>query len=210
MGNPRDAETLIGDSAPVVFDDFAGPVLDVAERLLGKRLVTRIEGVTTSVVICEVEAYGGADDPASHAYPGPRRRNRTMFSEAGTLYVYRSYGVHWCANVVTGPDGEGQAVLLRGGMPERGVEAIIARRGRDDHLCDGPGKLTQALGLDGSHDRLVLSAGREVWLEETGVGPMEPIRTPRVGISKATERPWRLVAVGTGYRSPRGMYSGAL
>ena len=189
---------------PVVFDDFTGPVLEVAERLLGKRLVTRIEGLTTSVLICEVEAYGGADDPASHAFGGPKRRNRTMFSKAGTLYVYRSYGVHWCANVVTGPEGEGQAVLLRGGMPEWGSETKIARRGREDHLCDGPGKLTRALGVDGSHDGMALSAGREVWLEESGVGPPEWRSTPRVGISRATERRWRLVAVGMGYRSPRG------
>lgn len=186
-----------------MIDDFTGPVLGVAERLLGKRLVTRIDGVTTSVLIGEVEAYGGTDDPASHAFRGPGRRNRTMFSEAGTLYVYRSYGVHWCANVVTGAEGAGQAVLLRGGMPEWGVETMIARRGRDDHLCDGPGKLTQALGLNGGHDGLSLSAGRTVWLEESGVGPLEWTRTPRVGISRATERPWRLLAVGIGYRAPR-------
>ena len=187
-----------------MFDDFSGTVLEVARRLLGKRLVTRIEGVATSVVICEVEAYGGADDPASHAFRGPGRRNRTMFSEAGTLYVYRSYGVHWCANVVTGTEGEGQAVLLRGGMPEWGVGTMVARRGREDHLCDGPGKLTQALGIDGGHDGLVLSEGRKVWFEERGAGPPGWRSTPRVGISRATGRPWRLVAVGMGYRSPRG------
>jgi len=191
-------------SRSVVFDDFTGPVLEVAERILAKRLVTRIAGVTTSVLICEVEAYGGADYPASHASGGPKRRNRTMFSQAGTLYVYRSYGVHWCANVVTGPEGEGQAVLLRGGMPEWGSETMVARRGREDHLCDGPGKLTRALGVDGSHDGLALSEGRKVWLEESDEGPPESIRTPRVGISRATERPWRFVAVGMGYRSPRG------
>ncbi|MXY73421.1 MAG: DNA-3-methyladenine glycosylase [Acidimicrobiia bacterium] len=194
----------------MVFDDFSGPVLGVAEKLLGKRLVTRIGGETTSVVICEVEAYGGADDPASHAFSGPGRRNRTMFSEAGTLYVYRSYGVHWCANVVTGPEGRGEAVLLRGGRPEWGSETMIARRGRDDHLCDGPGKLTQALGVDGGHDGLALSAGRKVWLEETAEGPPESMRTPRVGISRATERLWRFVAVGVGYRSPHGTNRGAL
>ena len=189
---------------PRVFDDFTGPVLGVARRLLGKRLVTRIEGVTTSVLICEVEAYCGADDPASHAFPGPKLRNRTMFSEAGTLYVYRSYGVHWCANVVTGPEGEGQAVLLRGGMPEWGLDTMVSRRGRRDNLCDGPGKLTRALGMDGRHDGLALSEGREVWLEESGIRPPEWRSTPRVGISRATGRPWRLVAVGMDYRSSRG------
>lgn len=186
-----------------MIDDFTGPVLEVAGRLLGKRLVTRIGGITTSVIICEVEAYGGADDPASHAFGGRRGRNRTMFARSGTLYVYRSYGIHWCANVVTGRAGEGQAVLLRGGMPERGVETMIARRGRDDHLCDGPGKLTRALGLDGRHDGWRLWDGEGVWLEETGRPAPEWRSTPRVGISKATGRRWRLVASGMGYRPPR-------
>lgn len=176
----------------------------MAAHLLGKRLVTRIGGATTAVSICEVEAYGGADDPASHAHRGPRRRNRTMFAQAGTLYVYLSYGVHWCANVVTGREGRGQAVLLRGGLPELGVDTMIARRGREDHLCDGPGKLTRALGLEGRHDGLALSQSREVWLEDTGMESPEWRSTPRVGISKATRRRWRLVATGAGYRSPRG------
>ena len=177
-------------------------MLEVAERLLGKRLVTLIGGIYTSVILCEVEAYGGANDPASHAHAGPRPRNLTMFGCAGTLYVYRSYGIHWCANVVTGPAGRGQAVLLRGGLPERGVEAMVSRRGRADHLCDGPGKLTQAVGLEGRHDGLRLDRAEEVWLEDAGVGQPEWRATARVGISKATNRPWRLLAVGVGYRPP--------
>lgn len=191
-------------SRPLNPEDLAGSVLEVAERLLGKRLVTVIGGVTASVILCEVEAYGGRDDPASHAFGGPGRRNRTMFARAGALYVYRSYGIHWCANVVTGREDEGQAVLLRGGLPERGLDVMVARRGRDDHLCDGPGKLTQALGVEGRHDGMALSGSGEVWLEESGMGPLQWRNTPRVGISKATERLWRLVAVGIGYRSPRG------
>ncbi len=183
-------------------------MLEVAARLLGKRLVTRVDGATTSVLICEVEGYGGSDDPASHAFSGSNRRNSTMFSAAGTLYVYRSYGIHWCANVVTGRKGEGQAVLLRGGLAEWGAEIMIARRGRSDHLCDGPGKLTQALGIDGGHDGLMLTEEREVWLEEGGSGAMQWRSTPRVGITKARERPWRLLAVGAGYRSPRGTNRG--
>ncbi len=185
------------------FDDFTGSGMEVAHRLLGKRLVTRIKGVTTAVLICEVEAYGGPDDPASHAFGGPKRRNRTMFAEAGTLYVYRSYGIHWCANVVTGQEGEGQAVLLRGGLPDEGVETMQVRRGREDHLCDGPGKLTQALDLNGRHDGWALRGGAEVWLEETGQPVLGWRSTPRVGISKATGRPWRLLATGLGYRPPR-------
>ena len=182
---------------------FEGPPLHVAQRLLGKRFVTRIGGVTTSLIICEVEAFGGADDPASHAFAGPRVRNLTMFSEAGTLYVYRSYGIHWCANVVTGPQGEGQAVLLRGGLPEWGVETMIFRRGRETNLCDGPGKLTQALGLDGNHDGRPLWASTQVRLEHTGLQAPQWTTTPRVGISRATERRWRLITTDMGYRSSR-------
>ena len=178
-------------------------MLDVAQRLLGKRLVTRNEGVTTSVILCEVEAYGGADDPASHAFGGPKVRNRTMFARAGTLYVYRSYGIHWCANVVTGEKGQGQAVLLRGGIPEWGIEAMVARRGRHDHLCDGPGKLTRALGLGGPHDGGRLWEEKDIWLENTGLPPPGWRSTRRVGISKATERKWRLIATGMKYRPPR-------
>ena len=184
---------------------FAGSPPEVAARLLGMRIVTRVGGALTSALICEVEVYGGADDPASHAFGGVRVRNRSMFASAGTLYVYRSYGIHWCANVVTGPRGQGEAVLLRGGLPERGVEAMVARRGREDHLCNGPGKLTKALGIDGSHDGLSLSGGEEVWLEKSGLGEVKWTATPRVGITKAVRRPWRLLATGVGYRSPRGM-----
>ncbi len=183
---------------------FAGPVTAVAEGLVGKRLVTAIGEVQTSVLLCEVEAYGGADDPASHAFAGPTRRNRSMFADAGTLYVYRSYGIHWCANVVTGARGEGQAVLLRGGLPEWGVESMIDRRGRSDHICDGPGKLTQALGLHGRHDGIALGESTEVWLEETGMETPRWKSTPRVGISKAVRRRWRYVATGVDYRPPRG------
>lgn len=184
-------------------EDFAGPVLSVAERLLGKRLVTVIGGVATSVILCELEAYGGADDRASHAHRGPRRSNRSMFAEAGTLYVYRSYGIHWCANVVTGPVGEGQAVLIRGGLADVGVEAMIARRGREDHLCDGPGKLTQAMGIEGRHDGLALPHSPQVWIEQTSGAEPEWVSAPRVGISKAVKRRWRLIAEGMGYRPPR-------
>lgn len=120
---------------------LAGDVVDVAGELLGWRLVTEFGGTTTEIVICEVEAYGGTEDSASHAYRGRTVRNGSMFREPGTLYVYRSYGVHWCANIVTGPEGEASAVLLRGGAPTVGVEVMERRRGRSDHLSDGPGKV---------------------------------------------------------------------
>jgi DNA-3-methyladenine glycosylase len=171
------------------------PVEEVAPTLLGARLRTTFAGTATEVLVTEVEAYGGEDDPASHAFGGLRARNRAMFGPAGTLYVYRSYGVHWCANVVTGPEGTGQAVLLRGGTPLVGESTMRSRRGRTDHLCDGPGKLCEALGITGQHDGTSLDTGpvRLILADEI---PDRVITTPRVGITKATDRLWRFVLVG--------------
>jgi DNA-3-methyladenine glycosylase len=173
---------------------LAGHVVDVARALLGCRLVTGFNTRPTEIVIGEVEAYGGADDPASHAYRGRTVRNDSMFRVAGTLYVYRSYGVHWCANIVVGTRGEPSAVLLRGGIPVAGIEMMETRRGRSDHLADGPGKLCSALGITGDHDgtsvldgpvRMVLGALPEKATIDAG---------PRVGITTATARPWRFIA----------------
>lgn len=172
--------------------DLSGPVDVVARRLLGHLLVTDF-GVPTAVVIDEVEAYGGVDDPASHAYRGSTPRNTSMFGPAGTLYVYRSYGIHWCANVATGPAGQGQAVLIRGGRVVEGLEAVVRRRGRTDHLTDGPGKLTQALGISGDHDGTSVLDG-PVRLEPGSAPDPDSVRaTPRIGISREVDRPWRFV-----------------
>jgi len=165
--------------------------------------------------IVEVEAYGGADDPASHAYTGERPRNRTMFGPAGHLYVYRSYGIHACANVVTGADGVGSAVLLRAAAPVSGEEAMwaarpAARRSRD--LTRGPGRLCEALGITLDHD------GVDLFDPTSPVrlcGPRGPGGTVevsgRVGLTKEVERPWRFWLSGephvsahrTGVRRPR-------
>lgn len=173
---------------------LAGPVTEAAKSLLGRRLVTDIGGERSSVVVTEVEAYGGCDDPASHAAAGPTPRNASMFAEQGTLYVYLSYGVHWCLNVVTGPAGDPGAVLLRAGAPVEGVDVMARRRGRTDHLCDGPGKLCQALGVDGSVDGTSVFDG-PVRLEGV-VARGGVVAAPRIGISKATDRPWRFLLVG--------------
>lgn len=175
--------------------DLSGTVEQVARRLLGHRLRTDFGG-RTAVVIEEVEAYGGADDPASHAYRGRTARNASMFGPAGTLYVYRSYGVHWCANVVTGTEGTGEAVLIRGGRVVEGMELVLARRGRRDHLTDGPGKLTQALGITGDHDGTSVLAGPVRLEEGPAPDPALVSRTPRIGISREAERPWRFVVEG--------------
>lgn len=172
------------------------PVVEAARGLLGMRLRSEAGGEVTEVLLTEVEAYGGDGDPASHAYRGPGRRNASMFRPAGTLYVYRSYGIHWCTNVVTGPEGRGEAVLLRAGVPVAGEEVMARRRGRVDHLADGPGKLTQALGITGDLDGSDVFSGPVRLLPGREVGEEEITTGPRVGISRATDRPWRFLLRG--------------
>lgn len=171
-----------------------GDVESVARGLLGCRLATDVDGRRTEIVIAEVEAYGGAGDPASHAYSGRTARNASMFGVRGTLYVYRSYGVHWCANIVTGPEGEPSAALIRAGIPIDGIETMQHRRGRTDHLADGPGKLCSALGINGDHDGTSVLDG-PVGLVVRALPPTVRIEAgPRVGISRAVDRRWRFVA----------------
>ncbi|MEX1044089.1 MAG: DNA-3-methyladenine glycosylase [Acidimicrobiia bacterium] len=140
---------------------LGAPAPEIGPRLLGSVLTTTLEGSEVSVVITEVEAYTSWD-PASHSYSGRTARNVSMFGPPGTLYVYRSYGIHWCMNVVTGPSGEASALLLRAGVVLAGREAAVRRRGRETHLSDGPGKLTQALGVTGVHDGLIFSTTRDL------------------------------------------------
>jgi DNA-3-methyladenine glycosylase len=165
-----------------------------APRLLGAVISTSFNAKRVAITIAEVEAYGGADDPASHAFGSRTARNEPMFGPAGTLYVYRSYGIHWCVNLVTGAEGDPQAILIRGGAVIEGTDTAIERRGRSDHLTDGPGKLCQALAIDGS------LSGRHVGPDSVDVTlaaePVDFIATPRVGIAKAVDRPWRFVATG--------------
>lgn len=168
-----------------------------APRLLGWRLVSKIGGVNTEVVIREVEAYR-SDDPASHSYGGPRGRNVVMFERPGLLYVYRSYGIHWCANVVCGPDGVGSAILLRAGTPLVGEEHMARRRGRETKLTIGPGNLCQALGIDGSYNGLHLLDPESPLRLQPGENPPSIRITPRIGITKAVEQPWRFVAEEVG------------
>ncbi|MGY1745939.1 DNA-3-methyladenine glycosylase [Blastococcus sp. SYSU D00695] len=176
-------------------DQLLGPVDDVAPALLGCWVVTdRPEG-TVALRLTEVEAYSGEGaDPASHAHRGPTPRAAIMFGPPGRLYVYFSYGVHWCANVVVGPEGRGSAVLLRAGEVVAGEPLAQARRpaaraARD--LARGPARLTQALGI-GPDDRGadLLDPASPVRLHAGG--PPAAVATgPRVGISVATELPWR-------------------
>lgn len=169
-------------------------VLDVARWLLGCLVRTTVGGKATAVRLTEVEAYAGDLDPASHAYRGPSARNEAMFGPPGTLYVYRSYGIHWCANVVVREEGVAHAVLMRAGVPTEGLDVMKLRRGREDHLTDGPGKLCQALGITGDHDGTSVVDG-PVRLSAAETRPVRVEATPRIGISKAVDRPWRFVAV---------------
>ncbi len=177
---------------------------EAAPRLLGSFLVSEVGGKPVRARITEVEAYKGSDDPASHAYRGRTRRNGSMFERPGTLYVYRSYGIHWCANVAAGPEGVGWGILFRGGEIVDGISVARLRRSRDQDLANGPGKLTQALGVDHSHDGVYLFEGSSPIRLEVGPAPALVMATPRVGISQAIERPWRFVAVAPASGAGRG------
>lgn len=169
---------------------FARDALEVAPELLNKVLVA---GPCAGRIV-EVEAYR-SDEPAAHSFRGPTPRTKVMFGPAGHLYVYFSYGMHHCANVVTGADGDGQAILLRAVQPLAGIELMRARRRGRAQLADGPGKLCQALGLDLRHTGLDLCApDAEVYVADDGTPPpAAPLWTPRIGITKAVELPWRFV-----------------
>lgn len=179
-------------------DDLAGPVQLAAPRLLGA--VLRHDGVAVRLI--EVEAYDGAADPASHAYRGRTARNAVMFGPPGHLYIYFSYGVHWCGNVVCGPDGTASGVLLRAGEVVEGLDEARARRGRssDRDLARGPGRLTQALGLSADHKGADLFDSGPVRLEASH-GDVEVSSGPRVGVQSAADRPWRFWVSGSPYVS---------
>jgi DNA-3-methyladenine glycosylase len=182
--------------------DFNGDPVDVAPWLLNKVLV--YGGRAGRIV--EVEAYKGAVDPASHAYRGETRRTTVMFGPPAYLYVYFTYGMHWCANVVTGPAGEASALLIRALAPLRGLEEMrrlrpAARRDRD--LCNGPAKLCQALGITGADNRTDLLArsgqpgpGVVRLLDDGTPPPKRPAQGKRIGIRVATEEPWRFWVAG--------------
>ncbi len=182
--------------------------VELAPRLLNKLLVTA-DGRAGRII--EVEAYRGEEDPASHAYRGVTGRNGSMFGPPGHLYVYLSYGVHWCANVVCGPVGQARAVLLRALEPVSGLDAMRSARWtgprvRDDRdLCRGPGRLCQALGIDRSFDGAdLVGRSARLWMVDDGVdSPSEPVATARVGISVGTELPWRFMVDGPGVTRAR-------
>lgn len=175
--------------------------LNGARSLLGWKLVHESEEGKTSGYIVETEAYD-MYDPASHAFGGKRKRNAAMFEPAGTVYVYFTYGMHFCMNIVTGEEGYGQGVLLRALEPCEGIELMQQRRGitASKLLTNGPAKLTQAMGIGREHGGTRL--GQELYLEH-GIVPVEIVQTTRVGISKAVDQPWRFYIANNPYVSRR-------
>lgn len=182
--------------APAAF--YRRDVLAVAEDLIGMTLL--VDGV--GGVIVETEAYD-RDDPASHTFRGPTPRNAVMFGPPGHIYIYLSYGMHWCANIVSGEPGRASAVLLRALEPTMGLDRMVQRRGLANPalLCSGPGRLCQALGLTGNQNGLALIQPPFELLRRSHEPPI--VIGPRIGISKAVERPWRFGWSGSKFLSKK-------
>jgi len=176
---------------------FARDVHEVARDLIGAELY--VDGV--GGVIVEVEAYAPGDE-ASHAFRGKTARNAVMFGPPGYAYVYRSYGIHWCLNLVCEGEGTASAILLRALEPARGAREMQVRRGARAEprlLCSGPGRLCQALGVTGEHNGLPLD--RAPFRLEPRGAPVEIVTGPRIGITKAADLPWRYGLAGSPFLS---------
>lgn len=180
---------------------FARSPVVVARELIGFELCQVSSDGEVRGRVVETEAYLGRDDAASHAGRGPTKRSLPMFEQVGRAYVYQSYGVHWCLNVVAHMPEEAGAVLIRALEPLAGVERMASRRGGRGvgDLCNGPGKLTQALGIDGSYNRADMLRGSLRWVRGDPLGHV--VCTSRIGISRARERPWRFIDSSSSYLS---------
>ncbi len=166
-------------------------VLRITEELIGKFLVTNFDGVKTSGIIVEAEAYNGAIDKASHAYNGKRtKRNEIMYAEGGTAYVYLCYGIHHLFNVVTNGKDTPHAILIRAIVPADGLDAILYRRKQklNKKISDGPGTLSTALGIKTTHSGLPLT-GNKIWIEDRAVkfSKKDIVTSPRIGVDYAGE-----------------------
>ncbi len=178
--------------------DFDRPSVEVARALIGAGLF--VDGIGGTIV--ETEAYD-PEEAASHSHGGPRPRNASMFGPSGHAYVYRSYGLHWCLNIVCREPGHGAGVLIRALEPTAGLEAMRGRRGGVDDrlLCAGPGRVGQALGVTRAHDGLPIDAAPFVL--QPAAAPAEIVAGPRIGISKARDLPWRFGLAGSRFVSRR-------
>jgi DNA-3-methyladenine glycosylase len=189
---------------------YARDAVTVARDLIGCKFVHASSVGRLSVRLVETEAYRGSIDPGSHGYRGPTPRTETMFGPPGHLYVYFTYGMHWCVNVVCAREGVCEAVLLRAGEPVDGIDAMRSLRGgvpKDRLIASGPARLAQALGIDKRHDGATLLRGGAFWCEEDGAtGPLrtgEVAQTVRIGLAagRGDEIPWRFVVPGHPYAS---------
>jgi len=184
----------LGPLRPLRRAFYARSSLEVAPDLLGRLLVRRTEeGEPLVARIVECEAYR-EDDPASHSFRGRTPRNAVMFGPPGHLYVYFTYGMHYCMNVVTGTEGAGSAVLLRAAEPLRGLDRMAAARGVHDprRLCTGPARLTQAFGIARAQDGIDVTRPDALFIAPGTLADASAIQAaPRVGIRVATEQPWR-------------------
>ena len=195
MSTTRRAATL-----PVSF--FQRPADVVARELLGTTVVSAVGGRRTAGRIVETEAYLGRDDPASHGYQDRRHaQNESLYGPPGTWYVYLSYGMHWCANLVCGPPGHASAVLLRALEPIEGLATMRRRRGGlpDRQLCSGPGRLCQALGITRSLDGAMMR--RSSVTVQAADAPPAVVASVRIGITKAADWPLRFVIGGSPWSS---------
>jgi DNA-3-methyladenine glycosylase len=193
-----------GTPVPLAVAFYDRDPLVVAPELLGKVLVTP----NGSGRIVEVEAYDGENDPGSHAYRGRTPRTSVMFGPPGRLYVYFTYGMHWCANLVCRHEGVAAAVLVRALSPLTGVDAMRARRPvarKDVDLCNGPAKLCSALGIDGSHNGIdTTDPAALVHVVDDGTAPpVHPVVTTRIGLSNGGDLPWRWYVPGDPHVSRR-------
>nr|WP_240733976.1 DNA-3-methyladenine glycosylase [Dyella soli] len=182
---------------------FNRPAPTVAPQLLNK-ILAAADGRAGRIV--EVEAYAGAIDPAAHTYRGRTPRNATMFGPPGHMYVYFTYGMHWCCNCVCGAEGDGSGVLIRALEPLRGLEQMRAARprtARDRDLCRGPARLTQAMGISGAQDGIDLVGARDGFtvVDDGMAPPTDPAGEPRIGISVGKDLPWRWRVPGNRHAS---------
>ena len=197
MKHSRRAATL-----PVAF--FSRPTEVVAAELIGKVVVSTVAGLVTAGRIVETEAYLGYDDPASHGFRHRRSaRNAALFGPPGIWYVYLSYGMHWCANLVCQRAGLASAVLLRALEPLDGLAVMRERRGElpDRQLCSGPGRLCQALGISRDLDGSAMADGPVMVLRGDPVTAGAISATPRIGITKAADWPLRFHLAGSPWTS---------
>ena len=175
---------------------FEGDTVSVAEELIGKVLVYENRNGVIKGIINETEAYS-QDEESCHCFNGKTKRNEVMFKQGGHLYVYFTYGMHFCINIVTEKEHRGCAVLIRSVIPfdEKSYEVMVRNRRKEKNLCDGPGKLCIAYGFNKEHNGVNLCDGSsDVYVEDLGLKPKKTEKTKRIGISKAMDLEWRFVA----------------